>query len=220
MRGARPRRFKLRSACEGGAHALGEYPLHFLRLGAQHRLTEAAELPGQGGLDLIAYLGSPGVVCKPRERRGGEPADDPERRALHFGLDLGRRLRPHDLDHDVELELEVGDLGLQHRGVMVGIDLVEVGYAVDAGGEETRIAHLRIDRIPRRGNEDVAGEFHDCCTPVCYACSFTRLARAVNSPAMRSGTSSGVRWRAPARTARVDPLIARCIASAMATGVA
>src|SRR5262249_9361928 len=76
--------------------------------------------------------------------------------------DCAWRLRPHHLDHDVELEFQVRDLGLQHRGVVVGIDLVEFLHPLDAGGKEAGIANLRVDRLGRRADHDLAGELHGC----------------------------------------------------------
>ena len=145
---------------EGCAQPLGELPFHLLGLGTQHRLAEAAELAGQRRVDLVAHLGSPVLVREPRGRASGEPPDDAERSAFDLGLDLARRIGPHHLDRDVELELEVRNLGLQHGGVMVCIDLVELLHALDAGGEEARIAHLREHLLARRINHDLAGELH------------------------------------------------------------
>ena len=163
--------------CEGSAQPLRELPLHLLGLGAQHRLAQAAELAGQRGVDLIAHLGSPIFVREPRRRARGEPPDDAERRAFDLGLDLARRLHPHHLDRDVELELEVRDLGLQHRGVMVRIDLVELLHALDAGGKEARVAHFREHLLACRVDHDLAGEFHRLGP---------RFLRAFNVSAMRS----------------------------------
>src|SRR5262249_58829732 len=76
------------------AHALGEEPFHLLGLGAQHWLAEAAELAGQRRVDLVAYLGAAVVLHQPRQRAGGEPPHDSERRSFDLGLDLARRIHP------------------------------------------------------------------------------------------------------------------------------
>src|SRR5260370_39632846 len=93
---------------------------------------------------------------------------------------------------------------------MILIDLVELLHPLHARREEARIAHLGVDRVARRRDRDVAGELHRW---------LARSASACSSAAMRSGASRGVRWRAPARPVKVEPLIARCMACAIRTGV-
>ena len=44
---------------------------------------------------------------------------------------------------------------------MVGVDFVQILHALDAGGEEARVAQLREHRRARRVQPDIAGEFHD-----------------------------------------------------------
>src|SRR5262249_39847839 len=66
-----------------------------------------------------------------------------------------------DLDGDVEPEFQVRDLGLHHGRVVGRIDLVQFLHALDAGGKEARVAHLGEHRLPRRVDQQVAGEFHD-----------------------------------------------------------
>src|SRR5262249_46970546 len=98
------------------------------------------------------------VLHQPGQRAGGEPPDDAERRSLDLGLDLARRIRPRHLDRDVELEFEVGDLGVQYRGVMIAIAFVQFLHALDAGREEARVAQRGARRRARRREVDVAGE--------------------------------------------------------------
>src|SRR5262249_36986958 len=146
---------------------------------------EAAELAGQRRVDLVAYLGAAVVLHQPRARAGGEPPHDSERRSLDLGLDLARRIRPRHLDRDVELEFEVRDLGVQHRGVVVAIDFVQVPHALDAGREEARIAQLGENRRARRLEVDVAGELHG------------RVTGAARAPGFRSGERYCTRTTSP-----------------------
>ena len=71
-----------------------------------------------------------------------------------------RLLGANHLNGDVELEIHEGDLGGKHRRISIGRDLLQVLYAIDAGGEEARVAHLFIDLRARRLHGQLAGEFH------------------------------------------------------------
>ena len=151
----------LRPGVERRLQPRGELLLHLLRLRAQHRLADAAELAGQRRLDRVVRSWSRRrlFVSAVSERRG-QPPDDAERRAFDLGLDLARRLDARQLDRHLELEFHVGDLGLEHRRVVVGSDLVKIVHAVDAGGEEARIAQGGKHRLARRLDDDVTGKFH------------------------------------------------------------
>ena len=59
-----------------------ELLLHLPRLRAQHRLAEAAELSGQGGIDRIGDLGLVASLGQRGQRGRGQAADDAERRCL------------------------------------------------------------------------------------------------------------------------------------------
>src|SRR5262249_11950210 len=107
------------------------------------------------------------------------------RRALWLARYLALRLRPRHLDCDVELEFEVRDLGVQHRGVVVAIDFVQVPHALDAGREEARIAQLGENRRARRLEVDVAGELH------------RRVTGAARAPGFRSGERYCTRTTSP-----------------------
>src|SRR5262249_8846681 len=104
------------------------------------RLAEAAELAGKRRVDLVADPGRAVILGQPGQRTRGEPPDDADRRALDLGFDLTRRIDARDLDHDIEPELEIRDPGVEHRRVMVTVDLTQILHAFDAGGEEARIA--------------------------------------------------------------------------------
>src|SRR5262245_3632666 len=151
---------------ERGREPLSELLLHLLGLGAQHRLANAAELAGERGFAFVLDLGVGAGLDQAGERAGGEPTDDAERHALDLGLDLVRRLNARELDHHVELEFHVRDLGLEYRRVVLPVDLVEVVHAIDAGDEEAGVAQLGKHRLARRLDGDLTGEFHAWSPPI------------------------------------------------------
>src|SRR5262249_15991823 len=90
------------------------------------------------------------------------------------------------------LEFEVRDLGVQHRGVVVGIDFAQVSHALDAGREEARIAQLGEHRRARRLEVDVAGVLHG------------RASGAARAPGFKSGEGYGTRTTSGGGAAQRD----------------
>src|SRR5262249_1235434 len=97
---------------------------------------------------------------EPQDRARRHAADNPKRHAFDLRLDLARRLDPGELDRDVEPELEVGDLGLEHRRVVRGVDFAQILHALDAAGEDPRARHGGKYRLARCRDDDVTGKFH------------------------------------------------------------
>src|SRR5207245_7716177 len=108
-----------------------------------------------------------------------------------LGLDLARRIRPHHLDRDVELEFEVRDLGVQYRGVMVAVDFVQVLHALDAGREEACIAQLCEHRRARRLEVDVARALPGRVAGTARAPVFTSGERSCPRTTSPGGPSTG-----------------------------
>ncbi len=71
------------------------------------------------------------------------------------------RLDPRHLHIHFEGEAHIGDAGRKQRAVMRGVDGVELLHAVDAGGEELRVAQAAEHKLARRLHADFAFDFHD-----------------------------------------------------------
>ena len=54
-----------------------------------------------------------------------------------------------------------GDAGFQHRVVMGGVNFLEILHALDARGEERRVAERLEHRLARRGNRDFTGDIQN-----------------------------------------------------------
>jgi hypothetical protein len=80
-------------------------PFHFLGLGSQQRLPDAAELTSESGVDGIGDCRRAADVGELCRRFGDEAADNPERDALDFRFDFARRLDADDLDVIANLNL-------------------------------------------------------------------------------------------------------------------
>ena len=85
-------------------------------------------------------------------------------------------------DRDVELELEIRDLRLQHGSVMVGIDLGEFLHPLNARSKEASVTDFREHRFARGVDANLAGEFHSST----LSCSFRRRFSALKGRSSRN----------------------------------
>jgi len=108
----------------------------------------------------------------------------PERRGVAH---LHVRKATHGLLDDGRCQANlIKPLDLESRGIVTVVDLDEVLHAINAGGEEMRVAQLLEDRLSRRRNVDLARAFHVAASS----------GSVLISAAIRRGFSRGVRRRA------------------------
>jgi hypothetical protein len=139
-------------------------------------------------LASIAYLTT--VSLPASTRWVVDTADDAERRPLCFRLDaLGRR-QPRDLHAHREGEVHVGDLGVQNRIVMSGVDLLEIAHAFRAGCEERRVPQ---DHTISRGAGRVISPLMITETRARGKCRRAREADCRNTSGRRAKGESGMR---------------------------
>src|SRR5579884_3446216 len=90
----------------------------------------------------------------------GQPSDDADRIALDLRLDLRGRLTLDHLDPHLEGKAHEGDASDEGRAVAVVARLRQLAHAVDAGGEEDRIAQSLKYQRARGRDADLAFHLH------------------------------------------------------------